>query len=123
MVDGQLRQNNIPQAEALRSGVPQKVLSQTINDRIFAKAAHEMGLQVDDATVAKRVRDMLKVLTDKGVSEKDALQQALRTFNISEGQLVSTIKTQMATETLLHAVSAGATASQAMVDNALRYRY
>lgn len=123
IVSTNLRQRNIPQAVASKIGMPQQILAQEINTRMFAKAAVDAGIIIDDASAAKNIRQILQPLVQQGLSEKDALNRLVTNAGISEGVLVSTVKQQMATETLLGLVSSGVRAPQQMVADAMKYKY
>lgn len=123
LVQSQLRAQNMKQDEAYLAKVPQQILKQEINNRIFSLAANDMGLQVEDALAAKKVKEIIQPLLDKGMTPKDALQRLLQGYNISESQLVNTLKVQTASEQLLSAISAGIKAPKQLFDDAQRYRH
>lgn len=118
-----LRQQKIPQADALKEGVPQTVLQQEINGRIYTKAAADMGIAIDDATAARQVKAMLAPLVQKGVPERQALQEFLRAYGLSEGQLVGSLKAQAANDLMIRVLSEGIAAPQQMITDAIQYKY
>jgi peptidyl-prolyl cis-trans isomerase D len=122
-VSAALREKNIPQAVANKTGIPQQILSQEINSRMFAKAAADFGLIADDAAAAANIKSILQPLVQQGLSERDALNRLLTNSGLSEAALVATIKQQIATDTLLKLISSGARAPQQMVDDALKFKY
>lgn len=122
-VQNALRENNVPRAEALGAGIPQMVLQQEINARLFSRATHDLGLIVDDATAARQIKSLIAPLIAKGTSQKDALQQFLRAYGLSEAQLVGSIKAQTANDLLVRVVSEGVLPPKQMVGDALQYKY
>jgi|GEM_PF-1315906 len=124
MVQSAISQQRISQADAYESGLPQKMLDQEINARIFSRAARDAGLVVDNRTAAQFVHSaFIQPLLSQGVSEQDALQYLLRSSGLSEAQLLASVRSQIAAENLLKAISYGAYAPQRLVDDALKFRY
>lgn len=119
----EMQRQNIPQSEALRMGLPQQVLEREISNRVFFQAASDMSLFVDDVTVARDVKKMIRPLVDQGMTEQDALQRVLYTFGMSEPQLVATLKAQTAVDYLTHALASGVRAPRQLVDDIIKLRY
>ncbi len=122
LVQQALRAQQMKQADAYRAGLPQQILKREIDSRIFGLAAHDAGIEIDDALAAKQVRAIIAPLVAKGALPKDALQRLLQAYNMSEPQLVATLKEQMATQALLGTLTAGARAPQALVADLTQYR-
>ncbi|MFH1158546.1 MAG: peptidyl-prolyl cis-trans isomerase [Pseudomonadota bacterium] len=123
IVQSALRARNIKQSDAYRAGLPQRILKQEIDSRLFSMAAADIGLRVDDALAARQVKDIIAPLVEKGMSEKDALQRLLQVYGVGENQLVSSLKSQIASQMLLDAIVAGAHVPQQMIDDVLKYRH
>lgn len=123
MVQEAAAQQNISRKDAARMGLPQMVLLQEVNTRLFTSEARDAGLLIDDATAARHIKTLISPLTGKGMSEKDALKQFLRAYGMTEGQLVSSVKAQLANDMLLRVISEGVTPAQQMLDDAMKYRY
>ncbi|MCK5556647.1 MAG: peptidyl-prolyl cis-trans isomerase [Alphaproteobacteria bacterium] len=123
IVQSTLRAQNIKQSDAYRAKLPQQILKREIDNRLFSLAATDMGLRVDDFLAAKQVVNIIAPLVEKGMSEKDALQRLLQVYNVSESQMIASLKSQLASQILIDAVSTGAHAPQQMVDDMLKYRY
>lgn len=122
MVQNALRENQLKQNDAYRDGVPQQVLKQEIESRLVSMAADDLGIRVDDAQVAKQVKELLSPLVEKGMTEKEALQRMLQSYGVSERQMVATLKAQMASQRLLNTVVTGAHAPQQLVSDVLKFR-
>lgn len=124
MVQAMVVQQRVSQSEAYRSGLPQRVLEQEINARLFSYAARDAGLVVDDRTAAQYVRAaFIEPLVAQGVAPNDALQYLLRSSGLSEAQLLGSVKSQMAAENLLKIIAMGAHAPQQLANDALKFRY
>lgn len=123
LVDTALREQKIPRNEAYQAGIPRQILEQEINSRMFTKAARDLGIAIDDATVAQQIKTMLAPLVQGGMTEKEALDRLLSHFGITEKKLVSTIKAQMATDNLTDMITNGAFVPRQLVQDALRFRY
>ena len=120
-----LRQQNIPQEELLLRGVPQQALEQEINSRIFTMAARDLGIVVDDATAAKQLRSLVTTIagTRKGMTEREALDRLLQSLDTSEAKLLAGVKSQIASDSLMRALSSGARAPEQLIQDSLKYRY
>lgn len=123
MVLDTIRQKKISREDAYRQGIPMMALQREINSRIFIRAANDMGIIIDDATVRRQIDSLLKPMMEKGLTERAALDNILYSFNTSEGRLVASMKAELAVETLSHALSDGASAPQQLVDDFMKYRY
>jgi len=122
LVQMAMRNQQITQSEAYRTGLPQRVLGNEINSRIFSTEAHETGILIDDATAAVAIKEqMLAPMAKQGLLEHDALQYTLRILGVSEQQLMQNVKIQLAAENLLKVVSTGAFAPAQMVGDAMKY--
>ena len=120
-----LRQQNLGNDEAMRNALPMIVLNQEINTRLYARTAHDLGLIVDDKTVARELKRNVigPIAAEAGVSEKEALQRLLTSLGVSERAFVESFKSQIASETLLSTLPAGARAPEQMINDALKRRY
>lgn len=124
LVRATMTQQRLSQTEAYRNGLPQQILDQEINARIFSRAARDAGLFVDNRSAAQFVRNaFIEPLVAQGVHEEDALQYMLRSVGMSEGELLASVRGQMAAENLIKAVSFGAYAPTRLVEDALKFRY
>lgn len=119
----EMQRRNIRREEALQQDLPRQVLAQEISQRLFAKAAADMNLIIDDATVAREIKAMIQPLVKQGMNEKDALQRVLYTFGMSEAQLVASFKTQAATDYLVRAVAGGVTAPKSLLQDMIKLNY
>lgn len=122
MVQTALRNQGLKQQEAYLAGFPRMVLEQEINNRLFALEARKIGLQVDDALAAAELKKILEPLKKEGLSDKAALDQLLRAYDMSEPQLVSILKSQIATQNLFQTAFANGRASEQLKVDAARYR-
>ena len=123
IVQSTLRDQRLKQSDAYRAGLPQQILGREIDSRLFAMAASDLGIQVDDALAARQVREILAPFLAKGLSEKEALQRLLQTYNLSENQLIGTLKGQMSSQQLLATIASGVNVSKQLIRDALKYRH
>lgn len=124
MVQTAIAQQRMSQSDAYRSGLPERMLEQEINARIFSLAARDAGLIVDNRSAAQYVRSaFIEPLVSQGVHEQDALQYLLRNAGLSEASLLASVRSQIASENLLKALAFGAYAPTRLVDDALKFRY
>ena len=122
IVQSNLRQQHMKQSDAYRNGLPRQILKQEIDTRVFSMAADDTGIVADDVLAAKQVKDVIAPLAEKGATPEEALQRVEQAYGVSEGQLVATIKSQIATDELLKLVGSGVAVPQQMVSDALKFR-
>jgi peptidyl-prolyl cis-trans isomerase D len=118
-----LRRQNMKQREAYQKGVPRQILNEQVDNRLFSLAADELGIEIDDTLAAKQIKEVIQPLVEKGMSEKDALQRMLQSYGVGEGQLVSIIKAQIASQQLLGTIAGGAHAPEQLVNDVMKYRH
>jgi peptidyl-prolyl cis-trans isomerase D len=123
MVQDTLRAKKITQEDAYRMGLPLMTLEREINSRLFIRAANDMGMVIDDKTVRRQIDELIKPMKEKGMTDKQALENILYAFNVSENRLVTSLKAEIAVEKLSHALADGASAPRQMVDDFMKYRY
>jgi len=123
LVNIQLQRLKVSSADAYRAGLPFRILNDEINSRIFNLAAQDAGIRVDNATAAVAIRDQIvQPLSAQGMLPQQALQYALQRMGLTEQQLMNNVKMQLAAESLMRIVTAGAYAPDQMVNDALKYR-
>ncbi len=122
IVHATLRQQHVKQSDAYRSGLPHKILNQKIDENIFAMAATDTGLQPDDALAAKEIKEMIAPYVEKGIPKEEVLQRIEQANGVSEGEFVSSLKAQIATDLLFKVITSGVSAPQQMIDDALKFR-
>ena len=122
-VTSMLRRSNLQREEAYNQGQIYSLLQGEIQSRLFDKASQDMGIMVPDQVVAKKIRDILKPLTEQGIDEDQALNQLLFNQGISEAMLVNSFKQQVASEQLLESIIAGTHVPKQLINDAYRYRH
>lgn len=123
MVQDTMRAKKMSQEDAYRQGLPMVTLEREINSRLFIRAANDLGIVIDDVTVKRQIDDLIKPMKAKGLTDKQALENILYAFNVSENRLVTSLKAEIAVEKLSHALADGASAPRQMVDDFMKYRY
>jgi peptidyl-prolyl cis-trans isomerase D len=108
--------------EAYQLGLIDTILTSEIQNRLFTKEAKALGLEVGDEDVMRQISKLAEPLAANGRTKKEALQQILRTQNISEGEFVSAIRQEMANGLLRGALTVPATLSSPVMAKSL-YRY
>jgi len=123
MVQSTLRDQHMKQSDAYRSGLPHQVLKQEIDTHVFAEAADDAGIRVDETLAAKQVKDILAPLVEKGnMTDKEALARAEQAYGTDENGFVAMVKAQTASDELLKVVTSGVNAPKQLVDDALKFR-
>lgn len=117
-----LSQQGIGPEEAYQLGLVDSVLTSEIQSRLFAKKSRELGLEISDEDVTKQIAKLAEPLATEGRSKKEALQQILRSQQISESEFVSTIRQEMANTLLRTALMPPAALASPLMAQEL-YRY
>ena len=123
MLQGQIRSQNISTKDAWLQGIPQQLLAQEINTRLFARAVYDMGLRPDNKTVAGEIKRQLKPLVKNGEDEKEILRKVLGNMGMSEKQFVQTLKNQMAGDMLMKAIVNNASVPELLVKTAAKAKH
>ncbi len=117
-----LDRKNVRESDAIRAGIPLKILKQQIDQQVYAMAARDADILPGDTLAARQIRDIIAPLVKKGMSQQDALQRLEEAYNMREPQLVATVKTDIATQMLFNVITAGTAAPEQLVDDALKFR-
>lgn len=117
-----LASQGIGASEAYKLGLVNTVLNSEIQNRLFTEEAHKMGLEIGDDEVKKQIAKLAEPLATDGRSKRDALQQILRTQNISESEFVGSVRQEMANGLLRSALQAPPTLTSPLMAETL-YRY
>ncbi len=115
-------QQGIGAQEAYQLGMIDGILTGEIQARLFAAKSHELGLEVSDEDVTRQIAKLAEPLATEGRSKKEALQQILRTQNISEGEFVGSIRQEMGNTLLRAALMPPASLTSPLMAQDL-YRY
>ncbi len=118
-----LRSQKIEPREAYRQGMPRQLLEREVSSRVLQRAAHDLGLVVGPEAVKTQIDSIIEPLVEKGVPPKQAFDQVLRKFEMSETALVGALQSELITTSLARALSEGVAAPQQMVNDFLKYRY
>lgn len=117
-----LSSQGIGAPEAYKLGLIDTILTSEIQNLLFAKEARDLGLEVDEESLKRQIAKLAEPLAAEGRSKKEALQQILRSQNISEGEFVTTLRREMATGLLRAAITPPPTLSSPLLAQNL-YRY
>lgn len=125
LVQRNQRQQNIANDEGLRRALPLITLNQEINGRVYARAAHDLGLILDNKTAAVILKNevLAPIAAQAGISEKAALQGMLRNVGMSEHNFVAAFKSQVASDQLIRIIGAPVQAPAQLVADAMKRRY
>ncbi|MEZ0261991.1 MAG: peptidyl-prolyl cis-trans isomerase [Alphaproteobacteria bacterium] len=123
IVQDALRAQKMDPKEAYRSGVPRQLLEREVSSRVLQRAASDLGLIVGPEAVKSQIDSIIEPIVKNGVPPKQAFQQVLQKFDMTETALVGALKAELVTTTLAKALAAGGAAPQLMVNDLLKYSY
>jgi peptidyl-prolyl cis-trans isomerase D len=119
-----MEQKKLTRNDAYQQGVPQGVLRDQVDIRMYDRAAHDAGLLMGRAEAAEQIRkSILPQIVAQGIPEKDAFNLILRQLGMSEGEFVQSVKARMAADVLVRSVVGGAYAPKQLIEDAMKYRY
>ncbi len=117
-----LRTQQMEPQTAYEMGLINQVLASKIMNILMNKTSHDLGIAVSDEEVAKRVAALVAPLAGPNGDKKETLQRLLQAQNMSEAELVETLRNELANTMLRQSLTAGVYVPN-MVANALaRYQ-
>jgi len=121
-LDRVLSRQGIPAEQAYQMGLVDNVLKSEIQNRLFIKETHDLGLEINDEDVLDQISKIAEPLAKDGRSKKEVLQQILRTQGITEAEFVNGLRQEMAS-TLLRSVlqPPASLTSPLLAENLYRY--
>lgn len=106
---------------AYQVGIMNQILDAQVNDILLARAAHDLGLYVDDAMVTEQIRRLVAPYATGGVSARQAMEGILRSQNMTEAQFIQTLRAEMSNTLIQNALTLGS--SLPMSDDEARDLY
>lgn len=123
IVQDALRAQKMDPKEAYRSGIPRQLLEREVSSRVLQRAASDLGLIVGPEAIKSQIDMIIEPMVKNGTPPKQAFEQVLRKFDMTETALVGALKAELVTTTLAKALAAGGAAPQLMVNDLLKYSY
>lgn len=111
---------DIQQAQAL--GLPQQILSNLVDQRLYQAHARELGLTVTDDQVRQEIFSVPAFQNEQGEFDRFRYEQALRMGQLTEADLVQELHDEMLRSRLLSAVLGGMEAPTALAGGLYAYR-
>lgn len=103
-----LNQQNLDTTSAYQLGFIDQILFREINGSLLAKDAMDLGLAVSDNIVAQQIKDIVNPHVTDDVTPEQVLNHLLRAQNMSEKQMVGTIKNEMTSTMIRNAIASNA---------------
>ncbi|QQG35357.1 MAG: peptidyl-prolyl cis-trans isomerase [Micavibrio aeruginosavorus] len=82
---------------AYQLGLIDQYLNSQISGILLQKDAREHGIVINDEMIAKQVANLVAPYARNGVSTKDAFQRILMTQNLTEGEFVAMLRSEIST--------------------------
>jgi len=100
-----LRSQQMDPKVAYETGMIDQILEIKIVDALFVKAANDFGLAVEDQHVAKQINELLEPMAGKDGNKKEILSRMLQSQNMSEGELVNNLRSEISAKLVRESVS------------------
>jgi peptidyl-prolyl cis-trans isomerase D len=94
-------------AEAYKFGYINQLLGGEVNSRLVAKGAEDNGIAIDQARVAERIRAMIRPIMREGQTEEEVLKNVLMAQGMNEGELIESIRREMAGGLMIGSIKSG----------------
>jgi peptidyl-prolyl cis-trans isomerase D len=107
---------------AQRQEVARQALDEQVTDALFAKAAAEAGLRVDDAVVRARTEEMPAFAGPDKKFDRGRFRMIIENQGMSEAAFAQLMRRDIARSLLASPIAAGAIAPKALVADLYRYR-
>lgn len=107
--------------QAVAMGLLDQSLQQLIQRDLIDLAARDAGLLVGDAMIRQRIAEEPAFRNRQGQFDPDVFRRVLQANNLSEAGLVEVLRRDVARETVLGAVTAGAQPPQPLVADLYRF--
>ncbi len=121
MVRDELSRKNMSESDAIRAGIPRIILKQELNRQAFNLAAVDADILPGEVLAARQIKGIIAPYVKKGMQPQDALDRLEQAYNMSEPQLVASLKSDIATQMLQSVVMSGAYPPKQLVDDAMKY--
>ncbi len=116
-------EGTIGREEVLKSGLPQMVLNELIQEILLNLEAEHLGLTVSDETVRKHIQSIKAFQSGSGGFDRALFTQLLRASGISEDTFIAEIRKELTRDQLVDAIKVGAYLPDEMADRLFEAQY
>jgi len=107
----------------LKTGLPQMILSQLIQETLLNLEAEQLGLTVSDDTLRQFIHSMKAFQNDQGVFDRALFVQILHANGLSEDAFIADVRSELIREELREAIMVGVFMPDDMVDRLFDAQY
>jgi len=93
--------------DLLKTGLPQMILSQLIQDTLLNLETARLGLTVSDETLRQFIHSLKAFQNDQGVFDHTLFAQVLRANGLSEDTFIADVKANLIRDELIEAITVG----------------
>ncbi len=109
--------------ELFKSGLPQMVLNQLIQELLLNLEAEHLGLTVSDESILVQIQSMKPFQNEKGVFDRTLFTQLIRANGMSEDTFIAEVRGEMIREQLSNAIMVGAYVPDEMLNLLFNAQY
>ncbi|MCB9989149.1 MAG: peptidyl-prolyl cis-trans isomerase [Rhodospirillales bacterium] len=80
---------------AYQLGLVEQILNNEISNNLLQRAAYDTGLQVGSETIARQINQLVAPYVTENVSKKEAVRRILMSQNMTEGEFIRALRSEM----------------------------
>lgn len=107
---------------AVQLGLPQQVMSELVQEKLYTLEADEIGLVVSDESVREAIRRQPAFQDALGRFDQDRFRQVLFSAGFSEQRYVDQLRRDVVREKIAEAVAVGARAPRPLAESVYRFQ-
>ncbi len=120
----QYTMGQVPSDDMLRQlGVPQRIIAQLINRSLFSQASEDIGIAVTEQDAVDTIRSDIQFERQEGGFDRQRFENFLRFYGYSEAGYVNVVKSEIASERLVDALTAQHTLVGDLTDALYAYEH
>lgn len=109
--------------DIMKTGFPQMILNQIIQDGLLDLEAEHLGLTINDDVVRDQIHSIKAFQNEQGVFDRALFTQLLHSNGLSEDAFIAEIRKELLRQQLVHAIVIGAYLPEEMTEKLFNAQY
>ncbi|OJW51485.1 MAG: hypothetical protein BGO67_07015 [Alphaproteobacteria bacterium 41-28] len=114
---------SLTREDIMKSGLPQIILNQLIQEILLNLETEHLGLTVSDETLRHQIQSMEAFQNEEGVFDRARFAHVLRENGLTEDSFIAQVRLDLTREQLINAIMAGAYLPDDIVDRLFDAQY
>lgn len=114
---------SINREDLLKTGFPQMILSQIIQDNLLDLEAENLGLTVSDEALRDSIHSIKAFQNEQNIFDRTLFTQLLQSNGLSEDAFIAEIRKELLRNQLSHAIIVGASLPEEMIERLFNAQY